>query len=319
MIQFTNKTSLQVAEQLPEFVRDDVNYQTFVSFIEAYYAWLETTNAANSISTIARSTGQGVSYGSKNILNYVDVDNTLDDFVTYFINDFLPYIPEDALADKKKLLKISKELYKTKGIEKSYKFLFRALYNSAVETFNTSDQILRASDGKWIVPRSVKIESLDDKWLLIENLRLFGESSKAYAVVDYAKKVGLKTEIFISSLQRTFVSGEYIRVVDNNNLDVYYLDGNLYFQNQGYSIPESATTITDKIFKQHTLRTGKHDESKCFTGKAFEGKMKSTGATKMAHTSGSAKNYESQQDKAKDRYGKLTIEKDSEPALKKGD
>lgn len=35
----------------------------------------------------------------------------------------------------------------------------------------------------------------------------------------------------------------------------------------------------------------------------FFDKMKSTGATKMAHTSGSAKNYESQQDKAKDRYG----------------
>ena len=247
MIQFTNKTSLQVAEQLPEFVRDDVNYQTFVSFIEAYYAWLETTNSANSISTIANASGQGVSYGSKNILNYVDVDNTLDDFVAYFINDFLPYIPEEALADKRKLLKISKELYKTKGIEKSFKFLFRALYNSASETFNTSDQILKASDGKWIIPRSVKIESLDDKWLLINNLRIFGESSKAYAIVDYAKKVGTKTEIFISGLQRTFVSGEYIRVVDNNNLDVYYLDGNLYFQNQGYSIPQAATTITDKI------------------------------------------------------------------------
>jgi len=247
MIQFNNKTSLQISEQLPEFIRDDVNYQTFVSFIEAYYAWLETTNSANSISTIANAAGQGASYGSKNILNYIDVDNTLDDFVAYFINDFLPYIPEDALADKRKLLKISKQLYKTKGVEKSYKFLFRALYNSNAETYNTSDQILKASDGKWIIPRSVKINSLDDKWLLIDNLRLFGENSKAYAIADYARKVGTKTEIFISSLQRTFTSGEYIRVVDNNNLDVYYLDGELYFQNQGYSIPNTATILTEKI------------------------------------------------------------------------
>ena len=113
MIQFNNKTSLQVSEQLPEFIRDDVNYQTFVSFIEAYYAWLETTNSANSISTITNAVNQGASYGSKNILNYIDVDNTLDEFLAYFINDFLPYVPEDALADKRKLLKISKKLYKT--------------------------------------------------------------------------------------------------------------------------------------------------------------------------------------------------------------
>jgi hypothetical protein len=247
MIPLNNKISLQVAEQLPEFVRDDVNYQTFVSFIEAYYAWLETTNSANSLSTIATASGQGVSYGSKNILNYVDVDNTLDDFVAYFINDFLPYIPEDALTDKRKLLKISKELYKTKGTEKSYKFLFRALYNSEAETYNTSDQILKASDGKWIIPKSVKINSLDEKWLLVNNLRLFGETSKAYAVIDYAKRVGTKTEIFISGLQRQFGSGEFVRVVDNNNFDVYYLDGELYFQNQDYSIPTAATTITEKI------------------------------------------------------------------------
>jgi len=247
MIQFNNKTSLQVSAQLPEFIRDDVNYQTFVSFVEAYYAWLETTNSANSISTITNAAGQGASYGSKNILNYIDVDNTLDDFVAYFINDFLPYIPEDALADKRKLLKISKQLYKTKGIEKSYKFLFRALYNSDAETYNTSDQILKASDGKWIIPRSIKINSLADEWLVIDNLRIFGETSKAYAIVNNSKQVGTKTEIFISSLQRIFESGEYIRVVDNNNLDVYYLNGELYFQDQGYSIPNTATLIREKL------------------------------------------------------------------------
>jgi hypothetical protein len=247
MIQLNNKTSLQIPEQLPEFIRDDVNYQTFVSFIEAYYAWLETAYTANSAITTANTTGQGASYGSKNILNYVDVDNTLDDFLAYFINDFLPYIPEDALADKKKLLKISKQLYKTKGTEKSYKFLFRALYNSEAETYNTSDQILKASDGKWIVPRSIKINSLGDEWLLINNLRLFGEGSKSYALVNYAKRVGTKTEIFISSLQKTLDPGEFLRVVDNNNLDVYYLNGELYFQNQGYSIPNNATLIREKL------------------------------------------------------------------------
>jgi hypothetical protein len=186
MISNNYKTSLQVAKQLPEFIQDDSSYQTFVAFIEAYYQWMETTHSANSSNTIVSSSGQGVTHASKNLLNYSDVDNTMDEFVDYFINDFLPYIPNDALADKRKLLKISKELYNTKGTESSYKFLFRALFNSSAEVFNTSDTILKASDGKWVITKSLRIDSLDTNWLLIDNLRLFGETTKSYATVDYS-------------------------------------------------------------------------------------------------------------------------------------
>jgi hypothetical protein len=172
MIPNDYKTSLLVAQQLPEFVRDNESYQTFVSFIEAYYQWLETAQTANSANVIATSTGEGVTYGAKNILNYADVDATLDEFVQYFIKDFLPYIPEDALADKRKLLKIARDFYLAKGTEKSYKFLFRALYNSDAEVFNTADVVLRASDGKWIISKSLRINSADPNLLLINNLKL---------------------------------------------------------------------------------------------------------------------------------------------------
>ena len=49
-----------------------------------------------------------------------------------------------------------------------------------------------------------------------------------------------------------------------------------------------------------------------------KGKMESTGATKMRHETGSASNYESQQDKAIRRYGALHKDKDSvtEPPVK---
>ena len=247
MIPNDYKTSLLVAQQLPEFVRDNPSYATFVSFIEAYYQWLETANAANSIVTTSTTTGEGVTYGSKNILNYMDVDSTLDGFIDYFRNDFLPYIPEDALTDKRKLLKIAKDFYQAKGTEKSYKFLFRALYNSDAEIFNTSDVILKASDGKWIISKSLRINSTDLNWLKINNLRLFGETSQSYATVDYASATGNKTEIFISNIQRLFQSGEFVRVVDNNNLDVYFYNGEVYIQNQGVTIPTGATTLRGKV------------------------------------------------------------------------
>jgi hypothetical protein len=247
MIPNDYKTSLLVAQQLPEFVRDNVSYANFVAFLEAYYEWLETANAANGAITTANTSGEGVEYGSKNILNYMNVDNTLDGFISYFMSDFLPYIPSDALADKRKLVKIARELYRAKGVEKSYKFLFRALYNTDALLFDTSDVVLRASDGKWIVSKSVRINSTDPEWLLINNLKLFGETSKSFATVDYASLVGTKTEVYISNIQRLFESGEFVRVVDSNNLDVYFYNGEMYLQNSGVTIPPGATTLRGKV------------------------------------------------------------------------
>jgi hypothetical protein len=247
MIPNDYKTSLLIPQQLPEFVRDNIDYSTFVDFIQAYYEWLETAYSANGSVTTANTSGEGVTYGAKNLLNYMDVDSTLDGFVSYFLKDFLPYIPEDALTDKRKLLKIAKEFYLSKGTEKSYQFLFRALYDSQAEIFNTSDVILKDSDGKWIVSKSLRINSTDLNFLQINNLRLFGETSQSYATVDYATAVGDKTEVFISNIQRLFESGEFVRVVDNNNLDVYFYDSEVYIQNQGVSIPSGATILRGKV------------------------------------------------------------------------
>jgi len=247
MIPNNYKTSLLVAQELPEFVRDDINYSTFVTFLEAYYQWLETAFAANGSIQVANTSGEGVTYGAKNLLNYMDVDNTLDGFVSYFLRDFLPYIPEDALTDKRKLLKIAKDFYLAKGTEKSYQFLFRALYDSEAEIFETSDAVLRASDGKWIISKSLRINTLDPEWLTINNLKLFGEVSKSYATVDYSAVTGNKTEVFISNIQRLFQSGEFVRVVDSENLDVYFYNGEIYIQNQGVEIPTGATTLRGKV------------------------------------------------------------------------
>ena len=67
---YTNKTSILIPEQLPEFIRGDVSYSTFVTFMKAYYEWMELSNTSNSISTTANSYNQGTVYGSKNLPNY---------------------------------------------------------------------------------------------------------------------------------------------------------------------------------------------------------------------------------------------------------
>jgi len=213
MIQSNQKTSLLVPYQLPEFIRDDPNYANFVLFLQAYYEWMEQNGNTLDV--------------TKNLLNYMDVDTTTEQFLHYFVNDFMSYFPQDILADKTKAIKIAKQLYQNKGTPASYQFLFRVLYNSDVDFFYTKDVVLKASAGKWYVPKSLKLATDDPNFLIINNLRLFGNLSKSIATVENAIFDGLKTEVFISNIERLFQSGETVTVVDNRNQPVYFLNGQI--------------------------------------------------------------------------------------------
>ena len=208
MIDSGQKTSLLVTSQLPEFVRDNPDYQNFGLFLQAYYEWMEQT-------------GQ-VTDRSKNILNYKDIDRTTDEFIQYYTNDFLPNFPKEILIDEKRAVKFARQLYESKGTLSSYKFLFKVLYNSDFEVFNTKDAVLRASSGTWYVTRSLKLSSNNNNFLNIQNLKLFGETSKSLAVVETSVRAGNKMEVFISDIERLFQSGEFVRVVDGNNQDVLF-------------------------------------------------------------------------------------------------
>lgn len=204
----TVKVSSLIKSQLPNFIVDDSSYSTFVSFLEAYYEWMEQS--------------KNVLSESKNLLDYIDVDKTLDEFLDYFYGEFLPSFPLEIVSDKRKLLKFAKEFHQQKGTKNSYEFLFRVLYDSECQVIETKDFVLKASDGKWFAPKSVKIKSADERFLLTENLFLFGETSKTLAKIERAIVSADKIEIFVSDIERIFNIGEYIRVVDFNSRNVLF-------------------------------------------------------------------------------------------------
>jgi hypothetical protein len=210
MIVDNKKTSLLVTEQLPEFIRDNPDYANFSLFLKSYYEWMEQS-------------GQ-VTEGSKNLLSYKDIDRTANGFLEYFTNDFLPNFPKETLIDEKQAVKLAKELYSTKGTPSSYAFLFKILFNSEFEYFNTKDAVLRASDGIWYVAKSLKLNTTDERFLNIDNYRVIGETTKSIATIENTVFSGTKVEVYISNIERLFQSGEFIRVVDNNNQDVI-IDG----------------------------------------------------------------------------------------------
>lgn len=131
--------STLVRNQLPEFIRND--YDTFVAFIEAYYEFLETEGGAMNT--------------SKNLLEYLNVETTLDAFIEHFRKQYLNLIPTDAIPDKAWLTQHVKEFYRARGTEKALRFLFRLLYNEEIEIFYPKQFILKASGGNWITTKTM--------------------------------------------------------------------------------------------------------------------------------------------------------------------
>ena len=205
-----NRTSLLVPFQLPEFVRDNPNYQTYVLFIKAYYEWLQQQN--NTL------------FLSKGLVDYKDIDTTLDQFIKYYTNEFLSFFPKESLVDQRKLIKIAKELYQAKGTPASFEFLFRILYNSDVNLYNTSDYIFRASGGSWVATRSLKLNTLDTNWLKTINYKVLGETSKSYAEIENIIVTEKNVKIILSNIQGSFLSGEFVRPVDVHSKDIL-IDG----------------------------------------------------------------------------------------------
>jgi len=199
--------SIILQTKIPAFIRDDPAYSKFVSFFEEYYTWFNDT------------------YNITGFDRQLDIDTADTVFLEYFKADFLPNFPDEIETDVVKLVKIAKELYQAKGIPDSFKFLFRALYNTSVEVFPTREQVFKASDGKWVVPRSIKIKSYDSNFLHIANFRVYGERSHAVGVIESSKRTGQFTQIYFSDIQRTFFSGENVRIIDASGKDVYFLNG----------------------------------------------------------------------------------------------
>jgi hypothetical protein len=156
-----NKLSALIAQQVPDFVRAD--YGTFVAFLEAYYEFMETdydyaayeasTDENKVITSFSTTSELGAQSLSKGLLSYQDIDTTTDVFFEYFKREYLTNLPRQFFIDgttevnKKTLMKNIRQFYKARGTEKSFQLLFRLLYNSGLDFYYPSKDMLRTSDG----------------------------------------------------------------------------------------------------------------------------------------------------------------------------
>lgn len=141
-------TSLLINHQVPEFVREE--YPLFINFLEAYYEYLEQKQGTqlNDLTSKAKE------------LRYIsDVDESIDDFESNFFNTYASLIPTDVEVDKNSLIKNVLPLYLSKGSEASFKLLYRFLFGQELEVKYPKNDVLRASDAKWVIENTLKVSS----------------------------------------------------------------------------------------------------------------------------------------------------------------
>lgn len=137
-----NTVSLFIRQQLPEFIRND--YDTFVTFVEAYYAWMDQSGKVMDL--------------SKKMPDYFDLDTSLNSFITYFTKQFLPLFPADRVSNPAFFIQHAKEFYRAKGTSNAVKLLFRLLYGQDIDVFYPKESVLKASTSGWTNTPSLRLD-----------------------------------------------------------------------------------------------------------------------------------------------------------------
>lgn len=176
---------------VPGFVKTD--HETFIAFLEAYFTWMEETGKAQEVIT--------------QFSDYKDIDNTIEEFLEYFRVNYFQTIPKNVLVDKRLLAKHVRDLYSTKGAVPAYKLLFRIVFNQNVEVSYPGDDILRASDGRWIEERVIRTTSTipGDIGAIISSTQITGEDSTAVAIVESAIRTQHSTN---GKIFKNFMAGD---------------------------------------------------------------------------------------------------------------
>lgn len=194
-----------IESQFPSFYQEEG--PLFVLFAKEYFKWLESTNNAL--------------YYSRNLLEYRDVDKTIDEFLIHFKEKYLNGVDFSSESSKRVLIKAALDLFRSKGSERSMDLLFKLAYGAKVEVYTPGDDVLKLSDGTWVVPKYLEL-SRSTRTLSMVGRQVTGSKSGATAFIEYVITRNINDKIidiaYLSNLVGDFDSGDIITengVIDN--------------------------------------------------------------------------------------------------------
>jgi hypothetical protein len=141
-----------VKQQFPSFYAEEG--ETFIAFVRAYYEWLEQEN--------------NVAKEARSLMSYRDIDSTLIKFVENFQYKYLQGVPRQYTGDRRLLQKHIKEIYASKGTSRGLELLFRLLFNEDITVYFPGDDVIKPSDGDFVIPRYLEMQFNKNHFLKFE-------------------------------------------------------------------------------------------------------------------------------------------------------
>jgi hypothetical protein len=172
-----NRLSILIQNQLPDFIQTD--YGLFITFLKAYYEFLEQNNQAQEL--------------LQDITKYADIDETSTDMISKFLANYGYNITSSSISDNRFLVKKIREIYSRKGTEDAYKILFNILYKETIEFFYPYNIVLKPSSGQYGVYSALRAKQTNEQQNLFnfKDTEIIGSTSKATATVTNVHKLNM--------------------------------------------------------------------------------------------------------------------------------
>lgn len=216
----SNNISPYIGSQLPEYLRGDS--PLFTEFIETYFKYVELRE--NAVGMI------------QNRILDVDIDETLDKYVSEFYTTYGEYLPSEMALDKRNFIKLLSDVYNAKGTQKSLKLLFRALFNQDIKISYPSEQILRLSDGSWEIEKFITLSTKFGVNPTTGDVIIFNNEFGDF-VVDTTKIIQIAPDV----CRVYFKTYSVIQVVDGQLVYVYDVNGDVNYIGGLIKSPASLT------------------------------------------------------------------------------
>lgn len=281
-----NNISPYISSGIPEFIRGA--NPLFRDFIDTYYKYVEQrTKAVGSIHNRYKDT---------------DIDETLDVYVSEFYSTYGQYLPKDIALDKRNFIKLLSLIYDAKGTKKAFELIFKSVFNETVRISYPSEQILRASDGTWVVDKFISVLTKFGE-LPTSGVIIKFSNSRGDFTLDISKVVNVDYNInrlFFNTYSEIFVDINQLVRVFSSSGDLLYvgqvvkspatltvvIPGNSWQVGQVITVPGKnnshsiarVTKITPStgIAKLEILEYGTHDENEIITVSPYKNRPSSS-------------------------------------------
>jgi len=210
-----------------------------------------TSSARGTITSISRKPLNA----TKTFQDLINSDTTTSGLLKAFKKELYPNIRDDASVDLRYFIKHLKEFYRSKGSEKSFQTLFRALYaQESLDFYYPKTDLLKVSDGKWAQDTILQLD-YDVDYLNFNGLTITGAQSGSTAFVSNVttRKIGTipLIELVLTSESGAFIVGETFSatLVSGSTLSAIILgmltDIEITDGGTGYDIGDTITIVSD--------------------------------------------------------------------------